>query len=123
MRKRRNVITRTSQAGEVLGVVQADLQRQTALGGVDHLGVGETDADLEVVPGLVVQTVVRVEAPGPVSGVLYWVVRQPGLERHQGGDSQGRAQQRSDLLLTIIHNSNAQTCESTMGQKPLCTIQ
>ena len=34
-RKRRKVITRTSQAGEVLGVVhQADLQRQTALGAV-----------------------------------------------------------------------------------------
>ena len=83
--------------GKVLGVVQADLQGQAALGGVDHLGVGETDADLEVVPGLVVQAIVRVAAPGPVSGVLYGVVRQPGLEGHEGGDSQGRAQQRRDL--------------------------
>ena len=65
-RKRRKVITRTSQAGEVLGVVhQADLQGETAL--------------------------------GAVSGVLYWVVRQLGLERHQGGECQVRVQQRSDL--------------------------
>ena len=90
-RKRRKVITRTSQAGEVLGVVQADLQRQTALGGVDHLGVGETDADLEVVPGLVVQAVVWVEAPGPVSRVLYGGGGVLGLQGHECGDGQGGA--------------------------------
>ena len=100
-RKRRKVITRASQAGEVLGVVQADLQGQAALGGVDHLRVGEADADLQVIPGLVVQTVVRVAAPGPGGGVLYRIVRQPGLEGHQGGDSQGGAQQRGDLDIII----------------------
>ena len=78
-------------------MVQADLQGQAALGSVDHLRVGEADADLQVIPGLVVQAIVRVEAPGPGSRVLYRVIRQPGLEGDQGGDSQGGAQQRNDL--------------------------
>ena len=90
-RQRRKVITRAAEAGEVLGVVQADLEGQRALGGVDHLGVGETHGHLQVVPGLVVQAVVWVEAPGPVSRVLYGGGGVLGLQWHECGDGQSGA--------------------------------
>ena len=88
---------RAAETAQILGVVQADLEGQRALGGVDHLGVGETHGHLQVVPGLVVQAVVWVEAPGPVSRVLYGGGGVLGLQRHERGDGQGGAHQSGDL--------------------------
>ena len=61
----RQIITRAAQAGEVLRVGQADVQGQLALGSVDHGGVGETHLHLQIISGFVVETIVRVSAPGP----------------------------------------------------------
>ena len=69
-----------AQTGEILRVVQADLQRELALGGVDIGGVGETDLHLQVILGFITQTIVRVETPGPALWVLYRVGGILGLQ-------------------------------------------
>ena len=44
---------------------ETQVQGQLALGGVDEAGVVKTHLHTQTVPGLVVQTIVRVETPGP----------------------------------------------------------
>ena len=91
----------------VLGVGEAEVQGQLALGGVDQLGVGKADLQAEAVLGLVVQSIVRVEAPGPGGRVLDRVGRQLALQRHLdwGREAQlDAAEDKEDNLL------NARQC-------------
>ena len=76
------LLTLAAHQRGVLRVGEAQIQGQLALGSVDQLGVGEADLQAEAVLGLVVQPVVRVEAPGPGGRVLDRVGRQLALQRH-----------------------------------------
>ena len=76
------LLTLAAHQRGVLRVGEAQVQGQLALGGVDQLGVGEADLQAEAVLGLVVQPIVRVEAPGPGGRVLDRVGRQLALQRH-----------------------------------------
>ena len=101
----REVVTRAAEAGEVLRVGEADLQRQLALGRVDHGGVLEADLHLQVVLGLVVQAIVGVEAPGPAGRVLDGLQGQQALEDGPLGRGQRAAlhhQQAADLRHGVI---------------------
>ena len=82
-----------AQAGEVLRVVQAHLQGQLTLGGVDVVRVGQTHLHLQVVLCFVAETVLRVLPPGPGGRVLYRVGGVLGLELHQHRAALHSAQQ------------------------------
>ena len=67
-----------AQTGEILRVGQTDVQGEVTLGSVDVAGVGQTNLHLQIIPGFVAQTPVRMLAPGPALGILYrvgWVLR------------------------------------------------
>ena len=88
-----------AQAGEVLRVVQAHLQGQLTLGGVDVVRVGQTHLHLQVVLCFVAETVLRVLPPGPGGRVLYRVGGVLGLELHQHRAALHSAQQNTQRHL------------------------
>ena len=50
-------LTRASNQGKPLRVVEADVKRDLALGGGDHVGVGQAHLKLQVVLGVVAKTI------------------------------------------------------------------
>ena len=90
-----------AQAGEVLRVVQAHLQGQLTLGGVDVVRVGQTNLHLQIILGFVPQPVVRVLAPGPALRVLYGVGRVLRLQVYEHRAAQHSAYQNKQRRLEI----------------------
>ena len=90
-----------AETGEVLGVVQADLQGEVTLGGVDVARVGQTNLHLQIILGFVPQPVVRVLAPGPALRVLYGVGRVLGLQVYEHRAAQHSAHQNKQRRLEI----------------------
>ena len=62
-----------AQTGEILRIVETDLQWELTLDCVDKAGIGQTNLHLQIILGFVPQSVVRMFSPSPTLGILYWV--------------------------------------------------
>ena len=89
----RVALTRAADEGKPLGVLEAEVEGQLALGRRDHVGVGQAHLHLQVVLCFVAETVLRVLPPGPGGRVLYRVGGVLGLELHQHRAALHSAQQ------------------------------
>merc|ERR1719391_467555 len=76
--KQRRLVTiqsgRAADQGKPLRVLEAEVERELALGGGDHVRVGQAHLQLQVVLCFVAKTIPGMLTPCPLSGVFYWLL-------------------------------------------------